>query len=112
MRTVRLPTPFDDPRRREALATPTCCCCCCCCLVTTLTSTTLAAVYVNETARAGEVRPLVRSGLCVAAVVGLVLAVFGLFVSLMGVGVFGGTGRGLPNVASGPVVLVSASSSS
>ena len=50
MRTVRLPSPFDDPRRQAELATPTCCSCCCC-LVTTLTASTMAGVYAYERAR-------------------------------------------------------------
>ena len=49
--------------------------------------------------------PLARTALCVAAVIGLVLAVNGLYISMLGAGVFGGTGRGLPNIVSGPVVL-------
>lgn len=79
MRTLRLPSPFDDPHRQADVSTPTCCCsCCCCCLVTTLTSTTMTAVYVNERALRKGVGPTARAGLGLVGVVGLVLAVGGL----------------------------------
>lgn len=84
MRTVRLPSQFDDPRRQASVATPSCSCCCCC-LVTTVTGTTLAAVYVNERARARGVPPGARAGLCLAAIVGLALAVIGLLATVLGV---------------------------
>lgn len=72
MTIVRLPTPFDDPRRQPELATPTCgCACCCCCwLVSTLTSTTMVAVHVNDKARARDETPLAQAGLLAAAIVG------------------------------------------
>lgn len=77
MRTVRQLSPFDDPQRQEALATPTCCSCCCC-LVTLITSTTLVAVHASSTPRARRAGAWARVGLGLAAVIGLLVALSGL----------------------------------